>query len=208
MKCNDARRRLPDFVGNALTTEEEAMVKKHLDGCAACRREEVAMRELIGLLGKDAPWTPPAPYWDTLLPRIHSRIDAKAERRMPAWIVRVAVPLAAAALVAVIAIPSLPTGGTVPPRNLQEALQGVPGEELQSFAEQQSVDAIADPVQYPIDNSAFADDKVILKEILSDEIQVVQVESLDQESTLYAMSDQEAEEVVAKLERSLLSAPN
>ncbi len=208
MTCRDVHSRLPEFIRRTEAGGDVALIEEHLRGCPSCREEEASMRELFSVLGKEKAWTPPAAYWNSLLPRIHARIDARQERPMPLWLSRVAVPLAAALLVAIVAIRSLPGSGVPTAGSLDEAIRSTSGDELQSFAEQQIGSVIADPVQYPADNSVFADDGAVLKDILSDESQTVEAASTDQESTLYAMTDQEAEEVVARLERSLTGGRN
>jgi hypothetical protein len=47
MKCDEIRDRLDDFVDAALAPAEADAVARHLEGCAACRAEERALRRVL-----------------------------------------------------------------------------------------------------------------------------------------------------------------
>jgi anti-sigma factor RsiW len=49
MTCEDVRAQLPDFVLGSLGAKDELDLRRHLRGCAACRRELDALREGWGV---------------------------------------------------------------------------------------------------------------------------------------------------------------
>jgi hypothetical protein len=49
MTCEDARAQLPDFVLGSLEEKDELDLRRHLRGCAACRRELDALRDGSGV---------------------------------------------------------------------------------------------------------------------------------------------------------------
>jgi anti-sigma-K factor RskA len=49
MTCDDVRAQLPDFVLGSLEEDDEVELRRHLRGCAACRRELDALREGLGV---------------------------------------------------------------------------------------------------------------------------------------------------------------
>jgi len=66
MTCDDVHAQLPDFVLGSLEEEEERELRRHLRGCAACRRELDALREGLGVFASTL--QRPAP------PELHDRV--------------------------------------------------------------------------------------------------------------------------------------
>ncbi len=74
---------LPAYALDALD-EERAEVAAHLEGCAACRRELVSLRETLGVLAFSAPAARPAPGVKTALLARVERLARDAEGDNPA----------------------------------------------------------------------------------------------------------------------------
>jgi hypothetical protein len=66
MTCDDVRAQLPDFVLGSLEGEDELDLRRHLRGCAACRRELDALHEGLGVFASTL--QRPAP------PELHDRV--------------------------------------------------------------------------------------------------------------------------------------
>jgi anti-sigma factor RsiW len=57
--CDDVRPLLTDHALGSLAPEDEGVVRRHLRGCASCRRELEALREGAGVFGSSLGRTPP-----------------------------------------------------------------------------------------------------------------------------------------------------
>jgi hypothetical protein len=66
MTCDDVRTQLPDFVLGSLDDADERDLRRHLRGCAGCRRELDALREGLGVFASTL--QRPAP------PELHDRV--------------------------------------------------------------------------------------------------------------------------------------
>jgi Putative zinc-finger len=96
--CDDVRTLLPEHAVGSLDAEQDAEVRRHLRGCAACRGEAAALEEGVGVFA--ATLVRPAP------PELHDRVltvlaEEWAEGR-PAGAGRPRTPLLAAAAVAAV----------------------------------------------------------------------------------------------------------
>lgn len=98
MNCGQARDRLPDLIYGHLSAQDGQELQAHLGACAACRREETALRQVYGLL---ASWTPPAIAVD--LPALYRQVAEGQRRRARRWR-RVAIALGAAAAMTMFAL--------------------------------------------------------------------------------------------------------
>ncbi len=97
MKCTAVRAALPLLVyGEA--SPQDAALREHLAGCAACRREAEALWSVRRLLD-DAP----VPHIEVNLPQLHRSLAERQLRRMRRWR-RVAVALGAVAAMLLLAL--------------------------------------------------------------------------------------------------------
>src|SRR5438477_9552472 len=60
MRCRTARTLITQQLREALPPERAIALTRHLDRCAGCRTEEVALRQLTARLLHDRPSPPPA----------------------------------------------------------------------------------------------------------------------------------------------------
>jgi anti-sigma factor RsiW len=95
--CDDVRTLLPEHAVGSLDVEQDAEVRRHLRGCAACRGEAAALEEGVGVFA--ATLVRPAP------PELHDRVltvlaEEWAEERPAAGAGRRRAPVLAAAAVA------------------------------------------------------------------------------------------------------------
>jgi hypothetical protein len=91
MNCSQVCAELPALVYGDLKPEEAAPLRKHLDVCPACRREQAALQQLRRIL--DAV---PTPQVEVDLPQLYRQAAAQQECRLRRWR-RAAVALAAVA---------------------------------------------------------------------------------------------------------------
>lgn len=201
MKCSEVRREIPDYIFGKLPEPEHTAIGGHLATCPACKAEADELQTAFAGIAGEKPWEPDAAYWSTLLPRIHERIEKRRRRLIPAWVTRALMP-AAAALALIIAVgrllPTAPAGG---PQDLSSVLRQTSADELQDFVDQHSVAGAIDVS----DRATAADDRALLKGFISDESEGV-IDESDQESVLDNMSDNDAEAVIAVLEKNAQSA--
>ena len=64
MTCNEARESLSAYLDEALAPDERSLVDAHLEGCAECRRELVALRGTVALLQRVEPARAPVGFVD------------------------------------------------------------------------------------------------------------------------------------------------
>ncbi len=100
MTCNDIRKLLDDFVDGNLPAEEAARVRAHVDGCAECARERVALESLrAATAALPNEIDPDTDLWQNIATEIAST-KVTPMRRPSLWL-RGAMVAAAAALVVV-----------------------------------------------------------------------------------------------------------
>ena len=92
MNCPDVRAALPEFVYEGLSPEVRDEMKRHLDGCPECRREETALRQVRSLLT-----AAPAPEVRVDTAAVYRQAAERQARRVRRWR-RVAVAACAAAV--------------------------------------------------------------------------------------------------------------
>ena len=105
MKCEEALKRLDDYVDGALPEAEFQEIELHIAGCPACRAAEEGLRDLLARasrLPREMP--PPRDLW----PAIRQRIDAprvlapRPERSGARWWTLGSLAAAAAVVVALV----------------------------------------------------------------------------------------------------------
>jgi anti-sigma factor RsiW len=106
MRCDDARTRLLDDQRGALAPADEAELRSHVAGCAACAHEEQADRLLTEALEHRLPQHPASP---ALKRRLAAAWPAPVTPPPARWRpqVRAWAPLLAAAAIVVVAVPLL-----------------------------------------------------------------------------------------------------
>lgn len=108
--CEAMAIELPGYVEGKLDPGTEAIVKQHLEGCAACRVEVRELERLNALLAQALPRITPSPAFAArFAERLAAEVaaedcgEAPAERRWLTWLLQPSwIPLAAAAALGVI----------------------------------------------------------------------------------------------------------
>jgi hypothetical protein len=139
--CREIQDLLPLWVGQDLSSEQEAAVTEHLSGCANCRAAAEAWRQdhrrlVAAVAGDQGPALPPERL-AAAVDRAAGHRPQKARRTLPLW--QVAGPLAAVLALVIIWLGISPTQpdpgatgiqGSVSWAQLQDAFDGCLGEPL------------------------------------------------------------------------------
>ncbi len=138
MKCGDIQRVLPEYTEGAL--EEMAMdqVREHLRSCPACAG---VARELDSIVLGARHLTqrkPAEAYWNSLLPRIHERIERRSRRMLVGKTMRYLSPVAVT-LAVFLLILSMRVPNDTAYSGLSSALRNARSDELQLMADQENV---------------------------------------------------------------------
>ncbi|HEY7315354.1 MAG TPA: anti-sigma factor [Gemmataceae bacterium] len=80
MKCTDARAALPLLIYGESSPHEQAALREHLAGCAACRREHEELQGVRRLL--DAA---PVPHVEVDLAQLHQTLTDRQASRLRRW---------------------------------------------------------------------------------------------------------------------------
>jgi hypothetical protein len=80
MKCTDVRAALPLLIYGEPSADEKAALNAHLAGCAACRRERLALEGVRRLLD-----SAPVPPVEVDLPRLYQTQAARQAQRLRRW---------------------------------------------------------------------------------------------------------------------------
>jgi hypothetical protein len=105
MTCDDVRAQLPDLVLGSLDEKDELGLRRHLRGCAACRRELDALHEGLGVFASTLQRPAPPDLHDRVMDVLSdewTEADGPARSRGPAprgW----RIALAASLVIAVVA---------------------------------------------------------------------------------------------------------
>ena len=97
---------IPDYISGELSDEEKALVEGAMKESAELRQFYSEMKETFNFVGS-VKFTEPAPqYWNSLLPRIHEKIESR-ESKAFSWdkvsaLWKVLVPIAAVILIALV----------------------------------------------------------------------------------------------------------
>ena len=97
---------IPDYISGELSDKEKALVEDAMKESAELRRFYSEMKETFNFVGS-VKFTEPAPqYWNSLLPRIHEKIESR-ESKAFSWdkvsaLWKVLVPIAAVILIALV----------------------------------------------------------------------------------------------------------
>jgi anti-sigma-K factor RskA len=104
---------LPDLITGQISAEDKRELESAIENSSELRADYAVLKSTFGIVESVKSVEPPPEYWNSLLPRIHRRIEEK-EAESFSWdkiasIWKVLVPIAAVILIAVIyylAVPS------------------------------------------------------------------------------------------------------
>lgn len=195
MKCRQVRELIADSLHGGPGKIRDSEAAEHVKNCPRCRAilEEYKLLENLTL---DQPaWQPDEFYWNSLLPRIHVRIEKKNEPAVPSWIYRSLAPAAAIALVVVLSLSLLRfNGGTgdLLPADISES-------DIASYIEEKSV------IDSYITNDAETadaigrDDATVIYDLLKNESHIASYYEDKAGSIFETVNEEEAEQLFALL---------
>lgn len=101
MKCCEVENLLVAMAEGSISAEDRLSVDLHLSVCDACTKDAELLSETFSMLSEREEYSPPANYFTTLLPSVHSRLEHGAGRwnlAMPVWLENVLAPLTVTAM--------------------------------------------------------------------------------------------------------------
>ena len=199
--CREIQYALPDFITGDIGTDEMTVVHDHLLTCPSCIVDLQQLKLLLGELDQVQPEAPSQAYWASVLPRIHARLDANVAWSIPTWIQYLALPAASAIVLLIVMINIIPQGNDDKSKDVQSVIQQLKPEELQVVGDQQTVTGVLEAPVLSVDRALTVDPDV-LKEVLQDEDHRAVYADFDPSIVTESMTDQDAQELVAILERS------
>ncbi len=133
-KCEKTKHLLPDFATGHVDDSVRREIEEHISVCLDCRAELEDVRKTISLVQQETLWKPSESYWMSFLPRVNARLAAEDSRlRVPAWVTKFAIPLAAALLALVIISRVQLTDGSTYPQ-LKEIAAGTTEDEMEQVS--------------------------------------------------------------------------
>ncbi len=195
MKCKDVR----NFIIRSRRSEpsgiRDTAIAEHMQICPQCRAIVEENKRLDKLVNDSPAWAPTDIYWNSLLPRIHLRIDKKKEPVILPWLYRSLAPAAAALLIVVLSLSLLRLNDS----NRDLLTIGVSSSEIVNYLEQET---IVNP--YAANNTGDADtigndDATVLRDLLMDENSVASYYEDKAGSILETVNNDEAEKLFALL---------
>jgi hypothetical protein len=204
MNCKELQLRIPDMIDGTIRGDEKTILEEHVAHCPECSREYAELSVLLAHLKTDEPWAPPQAYWNSLIPKIHDRIEqtSRPARLFPAWIRRSVVTAAAIAVVCA-GINVVPTVIEERPDELRSVVSQVSPEEIQSFIERQEIEGMTASSSSSAANSLIsADDKTDLREVIGEDESSIEVD--DAVESLNGMNDNAVKDIVARLDQKVI----
>jgi hypothetical protein len=107
MKCSDVMILLPDYFRGKTSEEDNAHISEHLNICSSCKFESSGVRTMVDLIGKEKYWEPDSFYWNSIIPKVHDRIEQRQNRSTYGRMIRFVMPTAAALSILIFVLTSL-----------------------------------------------------------------------------------------------------
>jgi hypothetical protein len=212
MKCAHAQLLFSEAQRGDLDPALKPEFEAHLAGCGACTEAFAAFVAFHGALRNERAGAPSEHYWNSLLPRIHERIDASQKRRLfgfsPVWLQRLAlVSAAVAGLIFLVHV--VPVNVHETTADLASVIAPMPTAQLQQISERESLEnpeavAQTSALLEPSDSGVSTDstDQQYLMTILQQEDSVYSSSDFDADQTVLAFNDQEQEDLVMHLQHN------
>lgn len=98
MNCKTAQQMLSSYIDSELTGSEMMRLRKHLNECDGCAREETELRSLKGILGGVPVVEPPSGFEDRLCSKVFAAQRSETEKWTSSWPFLSGIALITAAL--------------------------------------------------------------------------------------------------------------
>jgi hypothetical protein len=198
MKCKDIKYLLPELVSNKLSQEETLRVNVHLRFCRSCSLEHFEIVSIFNLLESESVYSPPATYWNSLLPHIHTRTN-KESAFGKVWI-QIGLPVAASVLALFFLVKVFDAGYQPKFSDNRNELNNIITDLVQQDASNLSSEEIKmiASVGLKDENSS---DKYIIKKILNEEQNVVESDYVNVETAVKNMDDSDFNKLISYLDQ-------
>jgi anti-sigma factor RsiW len=204
--CNSILLDLPDFIQGKMGDSDRRSVQDHIERCPSCRKEAQNLREVFASISSErTPWAPPEAYWNTIIPRIHERLEKRNQSRLiPKWIYRVVLPLAAVLIAVVVIYRSGYFGPVNPEEELRIAVKQMTNEEQADFVRDYTTALSESLDEYPVSDTLLVQYRSEITEAVksgSFEYSLTPFEyQLAPETLLESLSSEEVEKVLEKMQ--------
>lgn len=201
MKCRAIRYCLPEYVQGKAPEDEARAVSDHLALCGRCRSEAEELTSLISSIPRQTVRVPPAPYWASVLPRIHDRLDARISLNVLPESFRLLLPVSVAMVLIVAALNVRPMKSVVESQEIHALVHQLPAEELNQVAQQDEVDeAYQASAVFAVPGDVQPSDKEVVKAYMLEGESIDFSSELDPEFNIGSVSDEIVDELMTKLE--------
>ena len=198
-RCIDIQYNLPDYVRGNVTPGVTADVSAHLATCKPCTSEVAELRDMMVTMEQSKVAPPSPPYWGSILPRLHERLEGKDRQRIPDWVMRILVPASAALLLVVILLKGYDELEMSASSYFTSMMAQLPDSDLTRLADAQTLSIVTDATLSTSQESMS--DKELLKSIITSDERDQLYAQLDPVTVLNTLSDEEADALVNILEQ-------
>jgi predicted anti-sigma-YlaC factor YlaD len=199
VKCTECQLLIPEYLDAKLPETDRASLAEHLALCPDCRNEVEEFRSMLQLLPSRALEQPEPVYWGSILPRINARVDRQRRSWLPAWRLRIAMPVLSAALLVILVIFSLPREASM--SSTGSGLGNVAESDLLAFMEQQLVLG-ATETSGPSGKVTAAEDLPVLKALLKGESNIASYLDTEQGSLDETLPERDVDQLIPVLAKS------
>ena len=193
MTCTAIRYLLPDYVNGKCILQDQAVIEYHLTTCRDCSIDAEALSVLLFEMKSLQKSSPSSPYWGSILPRVHERMEMESSQKIPDWMIRFAPPVTAAVLLIIAFIVGTPFNMNDSSSELRSILSQLQPEEMQQVTQSE---ALSEIVATPTREHEQFTDKEIVKQLIEPETALEDYAELDSPEALNSLTDHDAEGIV------------
>ncbi len=105
MKCRDVEYLLVELADGSISAQDRERIEHHMASCASCTADAALLTETFALLRDEIVEAPPANYFNTLVPKIRTRLEERRQpwhRAVPAWLTKALAPVTVTAMAVVL----------------------------------------------------------------------------------------------------------
>ena len=193
MNCKEVKELLPDFVRRTLSDDERQLVSEHTSFCPACRREVEDLAGLMSRLSSRVVESPPVGYWNTVLPRIHERLDGRESRAWLPDLLKPVLPVSVAVMLIAIGLSIHPLTAVKDSQEVHALVHQLTSDELSQLDEEDEVSADDEGAEMQ------STDTDVLRSMALDGDNIDYYSEFDPDIGTGSVSDQDADELVTRL---------
>lgn len=200
-KCKRIQSMLLEYHENGLGLDDRSFVEGHIRSCQSCADVSAQTHALLSNLRLAYSAGPPDGYWETIVPRVRERLHRRSGWLLPAWIPRVAAPLAAAMIlaIAVLHFAAEPEGQVT---SVQSALAGLQPEAVESITELHIGTDLLGITATSVDEGRDGiDDQQILNALVREDSSLAVLDTFDELGVLESFDETDIDELLLTLKQ-------